>query len=261
MTLSMLMATYFDVTIKALSGISCTLSDDHLNMYPWVQCSGSDPVFSVVAAISGVCLVMYTVGFPLVSAILLIRRRDQLDDSDVQRQLGFLFGGYRRGAYYWEFVVILRRLILALALTLVPFTADQIAVVVILVTLVSSVALQHTMSPFATVLENRLELVSLYGLLFSFLGIYVAENSVGTNVPMLWLTVMVVVIVAVTAVAVLVPVAAVLLVRLLPKLRTAFGGRLVVLERVAALAAAVGENSPLLRKETELRLSELGSFS
>jgi hypothetical protein len=261
MSLSMLMATYFDVTIKALSGISCTLSDGYMNMFPWVSCDSGDADFRTIAGLSGTCLLVYTIGIPLLLAVALFRRRHHRDDPDVQRQLGFLFGGYRKGAYYWEFVAIVRRLVLALALTLVPFTVGQVAVVVIVVVLVSSIAVQHGMSPFTTVLENRLELFSLYSLLFSFLGVYVAENSVGTDAPLLWLPFAVVVLVVLTSTILLSTVAVVLLIRYLPSLRRIFGvhfgARNSLLERVVTLATTpTEERSPLLKTDQ----SELQTF-
>jgi hypothetical protein len=246
MTLSMLMTTYFNVTVKALGGVSCTLSDGYLNMYPWLQCSRVDPAFVAVAALSITSLALYTVGVPALSAVLLVQKRHQRDDAGVQRQLGFLYGGYRPGAYLWEFVVVGRRLALALALTLVPFMIQQLEVIVIIVVLVGSVALQHAVAPFATVLENRLELLSLYSLLFSFLGVYVAESSStsGSTLPLTWLPVVVVVVIFLTAAVLFVVVALVLLMRVLPGLRTAFGGRLAarseVLHRVALTAWELG---------------------
>jgi hypothetical protein len=255
MTLSMLMTTYFGVTIKAFAGVSCTLPDGYSNMFPWLQCSSSNAVFRAVAGLSSLCLIVYTLGVPAVSALLLWRNRHRLDDAMVQRQLGFLYAAYRPGTYLWELLVVGRRLALALALTLVPFTMDQVSVVIIIVVLVGSLALQHAVSPFATVLENRLELLSLYALLFSFLGVYVAESSVDTPTPLTWLPVVVLVIIIATGVILFIVVFMVLAVRLLPRLRTAFGGRLIarseLLTRLVSTASDLKVRLLIREKETE----------
>jgi hypothetical protein len=253
MTLSMLMTTYFNVTLKALAGVSCTLPDGYNNMYPWLECSSDNAAFRTIGGLSIVCLLLYTAGVPVLSALLLNRQRGRRETPAVQRQLGFLYGGYRDGAFMWEFVVLGRRLALALALTLVPFTIQQVEVIAVIVVLVGSIALQHAVMPFATVLENRLELLSLYSLLFSFLGVYVAESSASTSAPLDWLPVVIVVILVATAAVLFVAVALVLLVRVLPSLNTAFGGRLAerseLVQRVALKASDLGVH--LLERQSD----------
>jgi hypothetical protein len=228
MSLSMLMTTYFDVTIKALAGMSCTLPDGYLNAYPWISCNTDTfPEFRVVLALSVLCIIVYTLGVPAFAGYHLFRNRSQLGRPRIARRLGFLFGSYRPALFWWEYVIIARRLALALAVTLVPFTQQQLTAVTIMTVLVISIALQHTFSPFATMLENRLEQLSLYVLLLAFLGVYVTDTSAGTLTPMEWLPVVVIVLVIVTAIIVLLVVLFVLGTRLVPSLaETRVGFRL-----------------------------------
>jgi hypothetical protein len=119
-------------------------------------------------------------------------------------------------------------MLLALAPTLVPFTQQEVTVIVVVVVLVGSVALQHAVMPFATVLENRLELMSLYSLLFSFLAVYVAESSASGDAPLEWLPVVVVVLVTATSIVLFGVMALVLLLRILPSLQQSALGRWLV---------------------------------
>lgn len=230
MVLSMLFITYFSVTLKALAGVSCTLNDGYLNAYPWIQCDvQSSAEFRVVLALSVVCLLVYTVGVPSLAGYHLFRKRTQLEDESVARRLGFLFGSYRPSTYWWEYVVTLRRLLLAVAITIVPFTQQQLSSAIIMTVLVVSIALQHTLSPFATVLENRLEQLSLYVLLLAFLGTYVVETAgAAQSVALQWLPVLLIVMVTLTGTVLVAATALVLLVRLVPKLAlTGVGSRFV----------------------------------
>jgi len=249
MSLSMLMTTYFSVSIKALSGFSCTLTDGYLNAYPWIECSVSRSTeFPVILALSVVCFVVYTVGVPLVSAYQLFKHRSSLgSDPAIATRLGFLYGPYRPGCFWWEYVVILRRLVLALAITLVPFTQQQLESAIVMAVLVVSVALQHAFEPFATRLENRLEMLSLYTLLLSFLGVYVSETSTASAAGTLqWLPVAVIVLTAVVAAVLAVMTVLVLVVRLLPKFANTRIG-----------SALIRPDSTLLSVQRELQRSLL----
>jgi predicted Na+-dependent transporter len=138
-----------------------------------------------------------------------------------------MFGSYQPALFWWEYVIIARRLALAMAVTLVPFTQQQLSSVIIMTVLVVSIALQHTFSPFATKLENRLEQLSLYVLLLAFLGIYVTDTSAGSSTPLEWLPVLVIVLVSITAIILLLATVFVLGTRLVPSLaETSLGFRL-----------------------------------
>jgi hypothetical protein len=143
--------------------------------------------------------------------------------------------------FWWEYVAIARRVVLAAAVTLVPFTEQQLAAVIIMTVLLVSIALQHAFVPFATVLENRLEQLSLSVLLLAFLGVYVAETSADAATPLTWLPILVMVLVSVTAVVLLVATVLVLLIRVLPKLADTTIGRQLL------------DGSPLVRKADSLR--------
>jgi hypothetical protein len=225
MSLSMLLTTYFSISLKALAGFSCTLSDGYLNAYPWIPCDTSaSPEFRVVLALSVMCIIVYTLGVPAFAGYHLFRNRTQLAEPHIARRLGFMFGSYQPALFWWEYVITARRLALAMAVTLVPFTQQQLSSVIIMTVLVVSIALQHTFSPFATILENRLEQLSLYVLLLAFLGVYVTDTSSGTSAPLEWLPVLVIVLVSITAVVLLLATAFVLGTRVVPSLaETRFG--------------------------------------
>jgi hypothetical protein len=228
MSLSMLLTTYFSISLKALAGVSCTLSDGYLNAYPWIPCDASaSPEFRVVLALSVLCIIVYTLGVPAFAGYHLFRNRTQLAEPHIARRLGFLFGSYQPALFWWEYVIIARRLALAMAVTLVPFTQQQLSSVIIMTVLVVSIALQHAFSPFATMLENRLEQLSLYVLLLAFLGIYVTDTSAGSSTPLEWLPVLVIVLVSITAIILLLVVVFVLGTRIVPSLaKTGLGFRL-----------------------------------
>eukprot|EP00698_Gefionella_okellyi_P005174 TRINITY_DN1473_c0_g1_i4.p1 TRINITY_DN1473_c0_g1~~TRINITY_DN1473_c0_g1_i4.p1 ORF type:complete len:899 (-),score=212.63 TRINITY_DN1473_c0_g1_i4:234-2930(-) len=208
MVLSVLLTTYFDVSVKALSALSCILYDVadpahmYLNAYPWIACDAHSPQYAGILAAGVIALLVYTIGVPTVVFGLLVHARytGDLQSDDNMRRLGFVYGCYRPAAFFWEAVLILRRLLLTFALTLVPFTSSELSVVIIGVVLLLSIAAQHTVQPFASVLENRLEQLVLYVLTITFLGVYVAEASTSSPSPLLWLPTVLVIVNVITAI-------------------------------------------------------------
>ena len=52
------------------------------------------------------------IGIPLFAFILLTKERRTLDSVQTKEKYGFLYRGYKRSFYYWEIVIIYRKVIL-----------------------------------------------------------------------------------------------------------------------------------------------------
>jgi len=214
MVLSIALFVYFNVSITVLKVLSCTLYDEaasglYVNAMPWIACSPSDPSFPALLGLAIPGLLFYVVGIPVWFIYLLYKHRNELNAAHVQRSYGFLYSCYRKERFWWEVVQQLRRVLLAFFLTIVPFTYASLGVVVVMVILVVSIALQHTMRPYATKLENRLELLVLYTLLISYIGAYVAQQStvVAASAPLSWVPVVLLVLNVVVALILLAAIA------------------------------------------------------
>jgi hypothetical protein len=163
-----------------LDVFGCTVYDPYeralyLSAYPYIRCAGSDPYFPAMAALAAVAAVAFVAGLPLAVFAMLYRARHRLADSEVATRLGFAFSIYRPGAYMWEVTVTLRRLLLALIVAAVPFTAPLLTVIFVVVILQTAAILTHAFMPFKTRMENALELGAIYVLLLSFVGAFAAS--------------------------------------------------------------------------------------
>lgn len=49
-------------------------------------------------------------GIPIFALLLLIREKERIDKLEVRQRLGFLFRGYKVRFYYWEIVVMFRKI-------------------------------------------------------------------------------------------------------------------------------------------------------
>eukprot|EP00698_Gefionella_okellyi_P002556 TRINITY_DN12397_c0_g1_i1.p2 TRINITY_DN12397_c0_g1~~TRINITY_DN12397_c0_g1_i1.p2 ORF type:complete len:156 (-),score=29.31 TRINITY_DN12397_c0_g1_i1:49-516(-) len=99
----------------------------------------------------------------------------------------------------WEAVLTLRRLLLAMLIAVIPFTAIPLTVMLIVFVLLLSVLIQHSAMPFNSRLENRLELLSLYVLLGSYVAAFTAQASANQPYALTWVPVVLVVVNCITA--------------------------------------------------------------
>lgn len=181
MGLFLLYGTYFNITIKMLDLFGCTVYDTgenqtYLNLYPYLACDVAQEYGRALPLVL-VGVLLWVIGIPVLQFVLLSRYRTQLDDPQIAAMIGFVYQSYRTPSYWWEAVNVVRRVILAALLAIVPFTRPEVAVLLVLGVLQLCIILQHAFHPFHTKLENRLELASLYVLLISFVGAYVAQQG------------------------------------------------------------------------------------
>ena len=51
-------------------------------------------------------------GIPTMALFLIIRNRAILDTLIVRNKYGFLYNGYKHSSYYWEFIIIYRKIVM-----------------------------------------------------------------------------------------------------------------------------------------------------
>ena len=77
------------------------------------------------------------------------------------KNLGFLYRGYRKEAYYWELVIFTRKFILIFIGVFTEFFPKQIKPTMLLIILISYICLQTHFQPFQRIYLNNLETMSL----------------------------------------------------------------------------------------------------
>ena len=55
-------------------------------------------------------MIAWGFGIPLFALILLIKDKDRIGTIEVRQRLGFLFNGYQLRYYFWEIIIILRKI-------------------------------------------------------------------------------------------------------------------------------------------------------
>lgn len=57
-------------------------------------------------------LIVWGLGIPLFAFMLLFKERKRLDTLLARQKFGFLFRGYKQRFYYWEIVIMYRKIFL-----------------------------------------------------------------------------------------------------------------------------------------------------
>jgi hypothetical protein len=137
-----------------------------------VECWAADSPHSTVGLPLAIpALLLFVLGIPAGTAALLWRQRRELASPAVRAKYGFLYASYREDTFYWDSVVLLRKLaIAAVAVFLRPAGAGLQACTAQLVVFVS-LQLQTRVQPYANAGVNTLD---AYALLAEFATFFLA---------------------------------------------------------------------------------------
>ncbi|CAG9321984.1 unnamed protein product [Blepharisma stoltei] len=145
------------------SSFDCTELDD--NKY-WLisdlnlRCWGSQHVFNI-AAISLPAILVWEIRMPTMCLFMLLKNRGQLDNINMRIKYGFLYNGYKPESYYWEFVIIYRKIgIICVTVFLASVSVSMQALTAVSV-LVASLYFQFKIKPYNGDDLNRLEAISI----------------------------------------------------------------------------------------------------
>ena len=116
----------------------------------------------IAIAIGSIYGFFFVVGIPIVAIYVLFLNHGQKQTRHIQAVFGFLFEGYRPRMYFWEFSVLLRKVVF-LAISLFwedAFLQSVVAVFAIII----SITLHTSFWPYEQTFLNLVELMSLFSL-------------------------------------------------------------------------------------------------
>lgn len=103
------------ITKRSLQLFSCFniegeswLSDD-LNVRCW---EGDHETYVMYASIPSIAV--WIVSFPLICLVFLLSNKAKLDKINRRLVMGFLYHGFKKDYFYWEFIIIYRKVIVIL---------------------------------------------------------------------------------------------------------------------------------------------------
>lgn len=119
------------------------------------------------------CCIVWIFGLPLLCLGLLYRSREHLTAEPIQIKYSFLFKGYRTEMYYWEFVILYRKVILVCTAVFLTTVSTLVQALSVLAVLLVCLFLQIVVKPFRTPAFNKLEIKSIMvSLITIYVGLY-----------------------------------------------------------------------------------------
>eukprot|EP00741_Cyanophora_paradoxa_P003800 tig00000718_g3694.t1 len=113
-------------------------------------------------------IVVYGFGIPLGTFFILFRNRNRLNDPAIKRKFSFLYRGYEQRCWYWEIVVIIRKLLIALVVSVLD-GRPQIQGLIGLGILLAAMVLNLKLAPWDS---DLLDVVDLCAIVVSTTTVY-----------------------------------------------------------------------------------------
>jgi len=129
---------------------------------------------------AAVGFVVYVAGIPTLFGCLLWKYRARIEEPKIKYWLGNLYYCYK-GRYFWfEMVILVRRLLLAILISVLP-SENILLPSLILVTLSLALLLQVWLNPFTAPIDNRFETISITTLAITFIVQYLLHSNRSTS--------------------------------------------------------------------------------
>lgn len=142
-----------------------------------IRCWDRDHVQGILTlAIPGI--IMWVVGLPTLCLIVLIAGKHKLNDVGMRVRFSFLFKGYRAEWYFWEFVILYRKIIVVCTSVFLTTVSIVMQALSMLAVVLICIFLQQYVKPFFGKDLNTLELKALLAsLLTIYAGLYFQTRS------------------------------------------------------------------------------------
>lgn len=126
-------------------------------------------------------MLLWSGGIPALALLLLVRYRKHLRKGRKRLMLGFLCVGYKKPVYFWEIVIIVRKVCIVTLHTFLSRIPPSMQGLVLIVLLYVAVHLQYKCSPFLLDSLNRMEFLSIIVVLLTvYAGLYFSIGSLST---------------------------------------------------------------------------------
>lgn len=191
--------SYFPIVKQTLSILRpCHNDRDVLYMpnFPWIECTSH--TYKTLSVLGGVSVAFYLIGFPLLLIYLMLaffRRREIMSPEDQEKLdawLGPVYLPYKpKYQHFFEIFMLLRRLLLAIALSMISSSSSLQTFVVWLILMVSAILCLRlepydNRSIYRWAQENVFEPLVLFVLSMSFMLVRFSALDSSYTVAFVW---------------------------------------------------------------------------
>lgn len=137
------------------------------------------------------CILLWGIGVPAVCLIVITAERRKFHEMDTKIKYGFLVNGYKEGEYYWEFVILYRKIIIISISVFLAQISVAIQALAIMGVLVIMIAIQKKHQPYFKRSLNKAEMRSiLVAAVTIYCGLYYLTDDLDeTSKTLLFVTI------------------------------------------------------------------------
>eukprot|EP00347_Sterkiella_histriomuscorum_P017868 403347667 len=168
---SIIQYMFFNFKCKEIDGEERVLND--LEVLCW---DTQHKFFSYFVALPSIFL--WGLGIPFFAFILMLKVKNNLDLIEVREKFGFLYRGYRNDFYYWEIVIMYRKILIIFIAVFVKNFGVIAQALVVFIVLIAFLMTNTEKQPFSTKALNDLETLSLItSMITIYCGIFFVINK------------------------------------------------------------------------------------
>ncbi|OMJ78092.1 hypothetical protein SteCoe_22156 [Stentor coeruleus] len=160
------------------SCVSVDMEGSFLDQNTAIKCWTSNHTkYSLIIALPGI--IVWAIGTPALVLLRLTKQRRFLHRDDNKIIFGFIYNGYKISHYYWEFIIMYRKIIM---ITVSVFMSNQptlIQALTVVIVLLFSLYLQYSRNPYCFTELNHMESEALFtATLTIYCGLYYLSNAI-----------------------------------------------------------------------------------
>ena len=119
------------------------------------------------------CLILWVLAIPSFMIYILVKNKNVLDTEEMARRYSFIYNGYRPEKCYWEFSILVRKIILICVIIFGGLHSTSLQIYLFFIVILFSYIFQVKNQPYSSPILNRLETISLISLIiFNLCGLY-----------------------------------------------------------------------------------------
>jgi hypothetical protein len=107
------------------------------------------------------CIVVWVFAVPISCLLFMRSRLNELESLENKFRFGFLWNGYKKERFYWEFAIIGRKIVTICAIIFIYNISVLVQAMSVLLIAILFLLLQYSAQPFKEPLQNRLEFYSI----------------------------------------------------------------------------------------------------
>jgi len=155
--------THSNTTKTAISLLSCSELGDgktYLNADHSIQCwTTVHTAWALGVAIP--CLLIWSIGSPTLALVTLVRHRHHLHEFKTNLRYGFLYKGYQEKQYYWELIILYRKVVIIFVSVFFVSLDKVVQGLVVYLVILISLYVQNRNMPYSHSKLNQMESRSL----------------------------------------------------------------------------------------------------